>query len=107
MTSSNSTAPSPGPTIPVDHMPENMRLRATEINTYMREMPRLLREGGEGRYALIGGDHVVGLWDTHADAVEAGYERFGSDGQFIAQRIDSRYYERFLTLVSQPYRAGA
>ena len=30
----------PGPTIPHEHMPENLREHADEINVYMREMPR-------------------------------------------------------------------
>jgi hypothetical protein len=92
----------PGPTIPVENMPENLRARATEINVYMREMPRLLRDSEEGRYALISGDQVLSVWDTYADALQAGYDRFGLDGRFLAQKIDSRYYERFLTLVNKP-----
>src|SRR3954469_8519668 len=97
------TAASAGPTIPVEHMPENMKRRAAEMNAYMREAPRLLREGNEGRYVLISEDQLFGVWDTFGDALEAGYERFGLDGRFIAQKIDSRDYERFLTLVDQPY----
>src|SRR5438034_6019266 len=97
--------PANGPTIPVEHMPENMKVRAAEINTYMREMPRLLHDGHDGRFALISGDQLIGLWDTHADAMQAGYDRFGLGGRFIAQKIDSRYYERFLTLVGKPNEA--
>jgi len=52
----------PGPTIPVENMPENMRARATEINVYIREMPRLLHEGTEGRYALISGDLLLSVY---------------------------------------------
>jgi hypothetical protein len=93
----------PGPTIPVEHMPENMRVRATEINAYMREMPRLLAEGEEGRFVLFGGAQVFSTWDTFSDAIEAGYERFGLDGQFLVQRVLPRDYERFLILVDNPY----
>jgi hypothetical protein len=105
MATDTTASPALGPTIPVEHMPENMKARAAEINTYMREMPQLLRDGHDGRYALISADQLISLWDTHANAMEAGYDRFGLDGRFIAQKIDSRYYERFLTLVDKPYGA--
>src|SRR5438132_1197411 len=105
MATDATTTPTIGPTIPVEHMPENLKARAAEINTYMREVPQLLRDGHDGRFALISGDQLIGLWDTHADAMQAGYDQFGVDGRFIAQKIDSRYYERFLTLVGKPYEA--
>jgi hypothetical protein len=61
-----------------------------EINTYRRELPRLLAEGHEGRAVLIKGDQVISIWDTAEDAYQAGAERFGLD-VYLAQPIDSRY----------------
>jgi hypothetical protein len=61
-----------------------------EIRTYRRELPRLLAEGQEGRFALIKGDEVVSVWDTFDDAYQAGRERFGMEA-FIAQPIEVRY----------------
>jgi hypothetical protein len=61
----------------------------TEIATYRRELPRLLAEGHEGRFVLIKGDQVFGVWDTFDDATQAGHDRFGL-GPFLAQPIDSR-----------------
>src|SRR4051795_8063896 len=89
----------PGPTIPVEKIPEKIRDMAAEINTYMREMPRLLAEGEEGHYALISGDTLYSIWETFGDALQAGYQQFGVDGHFCAQPIDRRDYERFLTLI--------
>ncbi len=40
-------------------------------------MPRLLAEGHEGRFVLIKGEEVVGVWDTRREAVDAGWARFG------------------------------
>ena len=80
-------------------MPESIRPLAAEINTYLRELPRLLREGDEGRYALIHGDQLLSVWDTYGDALQAGYERFGIDGHFVAHKIQGRELERFLTLL--------
>ena len=99
--------PPPGPAIPVEHMPENLRERAAEINVYMREMPRLLHDGHDGHYALISSDQLHSVWDTYSDALQAGYDRFGLDGRFIAQKIDAEYYQRFLTLVDKPHGASA
>src|SRR3954462_9422032 len=89
----------PGPTIPVEKLPEKIRDMAAEINTYMREMPRLLAEGEEGHYALIQGDTLYSVWETLRDASQAGYEKFGLDGHFVTQPIRRRDYERFLLLL--------
>src|SRR5690242_16041901 len=90
----------PGPVVPAAALPEAIRPLAAEVNAYLRELPRLLGEGEEGRFALIHGDQLLGVWDTFGDALEAGYERFGLDGRFAAQRIDRRDLERFQSLVS-------
>lgn len=70
-------------------LPENLKSIAKEIETYYRELPRLLAEGEEGRHALIRGNEVVSVWDTFGDAVQAGHDKFGLEG-FIAQQIRSR-----------------
>jgi len=62
----------------------------TEVRTYLRELPRLLAEGQEGRHALIKGDQVLSVWDTSEDAYQAGRERFGIGVPFLAQPIDPR-----------------
>lgn len=61
-----------------------------EINTYRRELPRLLAEGEEGKFVLIKGDQVIGVWDTFDDAYQAGSLLYGLD-VFLAQPIESRY----------------
>ena len=33
-------------------------------NVYRREVGRLLAEGNEGRWVLIQGEEIVGIWDT-------------------------------------------
>src|SRR5262249_47221200 len=43
---------------------------ADEWNTFRSELPRLLAEGHEGKFALIKGKQIVGTFDTW----EAGYE---------------------------------
>jgi len=69
-------------------LPKNLEVLRTEIRTYLRELPRLLAEGHEGKHALIKGDQVLSLWDTFDDAYQAGCQGFGFDEAFLAQEID-------------------
>jgi hypothetical protein len=43
---------------------------ATEWNFYRRQVARLLAEGHEGRWVLIQGEQIVGIWDTLEQANE-------------------------------------
>jgi hypothetical protein len=47
-----------------------------EWNTYRREVGRLLAEGHAGRHILIKDEQIIGLWDTHDEAMVEGYRRF-------------------------------
>jgi hypothetical protein len=67
-------------------LPDNLKPLEREIGTYFRELPRLIAEGQEGRYALIRDDELLSVWDTLAAASEAGHQRFGLE-RFMAQRI--------------------
>lgn len=82
--------------LPPDHpawpteFPEKLTPLRTEMETYYRELPRLLEEGEEGRYAVVKGDTVYGAWDTFRDARQRGGELFGME-QFMVQVIDARF----------------
>lgn len=45
-----------------------------EMATYTGRLPELRTHSG--KYVLIHGDEVVGLYDTYADALTVGYEKF-------------------------------
>lgn len=64
-----------------------------ELETFNRELPRLLEEKKqwrEGRqYALVKGDSVDSTWDTEGDAVRAGYRLFG-DAPFLVKKIEEK-----------------
>jgi hypothetical protein len=49
---------------------------ATEWNCYRREVGRLLAEGNQGKWLLIKGEEIVGIWDTMAEADSVRLERF-------------------------------
>ncbi len=64
-----------------------------EVSVYLRELPRLLKEGQEGRFVLIKGDQVLSVWDTFDDACQAGVDRLGVGVPFLAQPIEARYLD--------------
>src|SRR5262245_43436526 len=75
---------------PLQPATKALLLLKREINTYRRELPRLLAEEEEGRVVLIKGDEVIAVWDTFADAYQAGRLLYGFE-VFLAQPIESRY----------------
>ena len=57
-------------------LPEDNPL-AREWKAYKREIVRLLAEGHVDRFALVNGDVIHSIWDTHGDAIRAGHLLFG------------------------------
>jgi hypothetical protein len=53
------------------HMPEPLE---QELATYNAKLGELL--SNVGKFVLIKGDAVEGVYDTYADALKVGYERF-------------------------------
>ena len=47
-----------------------------EWETYRREVGRLLAQGHEGRWILIKGEEIIGIWDTHDEALHEGNVRY-------------------------------
>jgi hypothetical protein len=54
-----------------------------EQQTYVRELPSLLALAG--KFALVHGDAVAGTFDTYADALNVGYEKFGLEPFLVKQ----------------------
>jgi hypothetical protein len=73
-----SLRPAEPPTIPYPELPEAEpdSPLSREWNFYRREVGRLLAEGLEGRWVLIQGETLFGIWDTQADADAVRLERF-------------------------------
>ncbi len=44
---------------------------ATEWNFYRHQVGRLLADGNQGKWVLIKGERIVGIWDTFEEANEA------------------------------------
>jgi hypothetical protein len=49
---------------------------AREWDTYRREVGRLLTDGHEGRFVLIKGEEIVGVFGSDEEASAAGSRRF-------------------------------
>ncbi len=56
-----------------------------ELATYARQMPRLVQQAG--KFVVIGGDVVAGVYDTYSDALSVGYDKFGL-GPFMVKEIE-------------------
>lgn len=66
-----------------------------EMSTYYREVKRLLEEGLEGKWVLLSGTELCGVFDTLEAVVKAGYRQF-EPGKFCIHEI--REYEPLLHL---------
>ena len=47
-----------------------------EWNYYRREVARLLAEGEEGRFVLISGERIIGIWDTQEEAEAVAFHKY-------------------------------
>ena len=56
---------------------------AAEWETYRREVGRLLAEGQEGKYALIKGEEIIGIFETWGEARRVGLEKYLLDGHIV------------------------
>lgn len=57
-----------------------------EYTTYNNHRLELLASA-QGKYAVVSGDTILGVWDTYVDALKAGYEACGVDQPFLVQQI--------------------
>ena len=57
-----------------------------ELQTYQQKRQELL--ANEGKFVLIHGDEVAGIWDTYEDALKLDYEKYGLK-PFLVKRIEA------------------
>ena len=70
---------------------------ATEIELYEQLKSELVAGGNTGKFALIGENHLIGLWDTYVDALQAGYQKFGLEHRFLVKKIEGLEGVQFFT----------
>jgi hypothetical protein len=56
-----------------------------EMETYLRKLPEL--KDSPGKFALVHGDDLVGVFAAYEDALKAGYERFQLE-PFLVKKIE-------------------
>jgi len=61
------------------------QIPSAEIQTYEQERDQLLGTA-EGKYVLIHGTQVAGIFESKMDAIAAGYQQFG-DVPFLVKQI--------------------
>jgi hypothetical protein len=78
-------APSEPAGIPWSELPpdDSNEPLALEWNVYRCAVGQLLAEGGEGRYVLIKGEKIIGLFDDWAAARLEGLKRFLREPFFV------------------------
>jgi hypothetical protein len=70
--------PTEYPTIHYTELPPGPPNKPPDVEweCYRREVGRLLAEGHEGRWVLIKGEEIIGLFDTREAAMAEGYKRY-------------------------------
>jgi hypothetical protein len=65
-----------------------------EVETYNAKLPELI--GSIGKFVLIKGDLIEGIYDTYSDALKIGYERFKLE-PFMVKQIAPAEQVQFFT----------
>jgi hypothetical protein len=67
----------------------------TETQTYEKRLLELLAH--EGKFVLLHETDVSGFFDTYADALQAGYERFALE-PFMIKQVAATEQTQFITI---------
>jgi len=70
-----------------------------ELTTYHAKLPELTAE--EGKFVLIHGDDVAGIFTSYEDAIKIGYEKFGLES-FLVKQIQAVERVQFVTRFIAP-----
>ena len=74
-----------------------------ELATYETNLPKLAKDGG--KFVLIKQNVIEGIYETYADALNAGYERFKLD-RFLVKKIPAHQEAPpFFRRTSNPLRS--
>jgi len=65
-----------------------------EIETYEKNKTKLLKESS-GKFALIKKEEIVNVFDTYADAVKVGIDKFGNTPFLVKQILEIEPTQNF------------
>lgn len=74
-----------------------------ELETYKAKLAELA--GSEGKFALVQGQEIVGIFDTYADAIKEGYAKFGLT-PFLVKQIQAVERVQFVSRFVDPCRTS-
>ncbi|MBI5794383.1 hypothetical protein HZA87_04890 [Candidatus Uhrbacteria bacterium] len=64
---------------------QNRSILSQELTTYQSEKARLLAESN-GKFVLVKGTDIIGVYVSQDDALQEGYRRFGNT-EFLVKQI--------------------
>ncbi len=67
-----------------------------ELSTYQKSRDELLAHS-EGKWVLIGGDRVIGVYETQMDAVSQGYRELGPVPFLVKEIVQVEMPEVFVS----------
>ncbi|HEY3744054.1 MAG TPA: hypothetical protein VGL53_29620 [Bryobacteraceae bacterium] len=70
-----------------------------ELEVFRRKLPEWTSE--EGKFALIEGDNVVGIYGAYEDALRDGYQRFQLS-PFLVKQIHCLEQVQFISRITTP-----
>jgi hypothetical protein len=73
-----------------------LTLLDVELKTYEKHREELLGSA-EGKFALIRGDEVVGVFDSKMDAIAQGYKHFGNVPFLVKQVLKVEVPQDFVS----------
>lgn len=82
---------------PIDQLPvfgASIMALEIELATYRTKLPEL--QAQSGKFALIHGPDVVGVYGTYEDALNEGYQKFGLN-PFLVRQIQAVEQVQFVT----------
>jgi hypothetical protein len=59
-----------------------------ELSTFRQRKPELMADS-LGKFAVVSGERVLGVWDTYEAALAAGYELVGVDDPFLVRQVEA------------------
>ena len=71
-----------------------VNILSKEIETYEKNKQMLLKESS-GKYVLIKNDQIVNIFDTYADAVKVGIDKFGNSPFLVKQILEIEPTQNF------------
>ncbi len=67
-----------------------------ELTAYEKRKDELIETHGEGKFVLVHGAEIAGVWDSYGDALKSGYEKFGLQ-PFLVKQLQAIEQAQFVT----------